>query len=505
MKRLVKILSLGLCLTLTLSACQNGGETIQTGDNSSSESTSTTTELEATTEESSTETTTTEAESTTTEDASLTIDDYVSSKELDADVPFNINLPVVNFDSDDASAVNSDIAELETRIIEQYEALNDPEGTYEQLVDYTANLNEDILSLVVTVLDNYQENEFGHFVYNFDVNSGALLSDEELVSPLADSEINLDILREEVIAQTAKSTGEDLEAAAKTEFENSESSFPSYLGLADQYLGKSLLMNKPGEIASHDNAIENADSSKFYLGENGELMMIGAFPSEEDVDLVEVLAVTVDESLFDFANERRINPLYAELLEVFEISEEDNLGLIAFIGPHYVDTFDSNQEKLTVIDLSTETEFDPSPLLSNIVDEQSGELIGTFLELYLIIPKYENDIVRLFDVDINDAGDLVEIPIDRGEYEVRDLGLGSVLLGLSTETLPTGAMKVINLTAEDELFYPHLSARDGSFVIPDNFLDITPNVDSTWENANEIELEENDELRAYVTGIYGSE
>ena len=86
-------------------------------------------------------------------------------------------LPQLKLDSDDARAVNSEIHEKHDRTFESYTS----GGTIFVRTDYVCALNGNTLSLAIESRSTDSPNS-GFSVYNFNVDTGALLTDEEVVA-----------------------------------------------------------------------------------------------------------------------------------------------------------------------------------------------------------------------------------------------------------------------------------------------------------------------------------
>ncbi|MDO5016354.1 MAG: hypothetical protein Q4E09_05060 [Eubacteriales bacterium] len=447
---------------------------------------------------------------------------YVDPSHVDwKDVQILLSLPEIQINSADADAVNNEIAELEQWIVEDYQMTyatweadraNFPEYDfyYNTIAYYTARVVQDILSVEIKFMGNLGQESEESLIYNFDLTSGSLLSDEALVNRLTGQNLNFDLLWEENVVREAKTMASIVEAWAQA-YATQEDPYADtnqqkpIIGYADQLTAQSLAMSRAIRGKFSFNEEKELTSSVLSLASNGSLKMhyVQATPAGGGYYYTEAPFYP-----YAYPTERELNPIYAEIMEELGLDAKASPynGLLAFVGA------DTGEAAALEPVLSRVSAFSarwngynsPSPVLSITIGEETNwQEVSTFSEFYLVVPKYQNDFIEMTEVELTDDGQLVaknegtiyETFIDFWSGQAMGVGL----IGISTETMPTGVLHFSNIYERGEMWYPSFSGKDGSLILPEDILDITDLVENNFQSFDRESLYIDEDLATYIS------
>lgn len=428
------------------------------------------------------------------------------------EVIIRISLPEILLQSADASAANQEIEAMEKALIEDYQQNyefwqgNMQEGEenpfyYIAICHYEANIYAGVLSVRI-ISSNGLESSLGtSWIANFDLQSGKRLSDKELVktlSHLPEDQVDMNLLFEENILREARNMGDAIENHMRSFSYDSDNddSKPDYLGVADQSVAETLEMVRRDAIQG---AASNREKSVLFLSDNARLNIVYRQYSPAGAGFYYNEAPFY---LFSFPRERELNPLYVRMLRDAGRDPWNSpyQGLLACLGPATDRT--SLREllsKVSAFSRKWNKYYSPSPVLSYDCGENTNWTpVATYSEFYLLIPKYANDYIEICELELDSQSQIVEKnEEDRsGIQSGRAFGVG--LIGLSTETMLTGGLRISNLQERGELWYPSFSGKDGSLLLPDDILDITEALDKHVRSSKDADLEPDKELERYI-------
>lgn len=428
------------------------------------------------------------------------------------EVIIRISLPEILLQSADASAANQEIEAMEKALIEDYQQNyefwqgNMQEGEenpfyYIAICHYEANIYAGVLSVRI-ISSNGLESSLGtSWIANFDLQSGKRLSDKELVktlSHLPEDQVDMNLLFEENIIREARNMGDAVENHMRSFSYDSDNddSKPDYLGVADQSVAETLEMVRRDAMQG---AASNREKSVLFLNDNARLNIVyrqqtpagaGFFYNEAPF------------YLFSFPRERELNPLYVRMLRDAGRDPWNSpyQGLLACLGP--ATDRPSLHEllcKVSAFSRKWNKYYSPSPVLSYDCGENTNWTpVATYSEFYLVIPKYANDYIEICELELDSQSQIVEKKEEdrSGIQSGRAFGVG--LIGLSTETMPTGGLRISNLQERGALWYPSFSGKDGSLLLPDDILDITETLEKHVRSSKDADLEADKELERYI-------
>lgn len=428
------------------------------------------------------------------------------------EVIIRISLPEILLQSADASAANQEIEAMEKALIEDYQQNyefwqgNMQEGEenpfyYIAICHYEANIYAGVLSVRIISSNGLESNLGTSWIANFDLQSGKRLSDKELVktlSHLPEDQVDMNLLFEENIIREARNMGDAVENHMRSFSYDSDNddSKPDYLGVADQSVAETLEMVRRDAMQG---AASNREKSVLFLSDNARLNIVyrqqtpagaGFFYNEAPF------------YLFSFPRERELNPLYVRMLRDAGRDPWNSpyQGLLACLGP--ATDRPSLHEllcKVSAFSRKWNKYYSPSPVLSYDCGENTNWTpVATYSEFYLVIPKYANDYIEICELELDSQSQIVEKKEEdrSGIQSGRAFGVG--LIGLSTETMPTGGLRISNLQERGALWYPSFSGKDGSLLLPDDILDITETLEKHVRSSKDADLEADKELERYI-------
>lgn len=428
------------------------------------------------------------------------------------EVIIRISLPEILLQSADASAANQEIEAMEKALIEDYQQNyefwqgNMQEGEenpfyYIAICHYEANIYAGVLSVRIISSNGLESNLGTSWIANFDLQSGKRLSDKELVktlSHLPDDQVDMNLLFEENIIREARNMGDAVENHMRSFSYDSDNddSKPDYLGVADQSVAETLEMVRRDAMQG---AASNREKSVLFLSDNARLNIVyrqqtpagaGFFYNEAPF------------YLFSFPRERELNPLYVRMLRDAGRDPWNSpyQGLLACLGP--ATDRPSLHEllcKVSAFSRKWNKYYSPSPVLSYDCGENTNWTpVATYSEFYLVIPKYANDYIEICELELDSQSQIVEKKEEdrSGIQSGRAFGVG--LIGLSTETMRTGGLRISNLQERGALWYPSFSGKDGSLLLPDDILDITETLEKHVRSSKDADLEADKELERYI-------
>lgn len=428
------------------------------------------------------------------------------------EVVVRISLPEILLQSADASAANQEIETMEKALIEDYQQSyefwqeNMQEGEefpfyYNASCYYEANIYAGVLSVRIISSNGMEDNLGTSWIANFDLQSGKRLSDKELVKTLSllpEDQIDMNLLFEENIIREARNMGDAIENHMRSFSYDSDNEYskPDYLGVADQSVAETLAMVRREAMEDAEN---DREKSVLFLSDNARLNIVyrqhspagaGAFYNEAPF------------YLFSFPRERELNPLYVRILRDSGQDPWDSpyQGLLACLGP--ATDRPSLHEllcKVAAFSWKWNNYQSPSPVLSYDYGEDTNWTpVTTYSEFYLVIPKYANDYIEICELELNSQSQIVEKKEEdqSGIQSGRAFGVG--LIGLSTETMPTGGLRISNLQERGALWYPSFSGKDGSLLLPDDILDITEALEKHVRSSGDAAPKADNELERYI-------
>lgn len=407
----------------------------------------------------------------------------------DATFYFTLRLPEILLDSPDAEAANAEIAQLEDQLVQaftsSYESEGDQQGyRYVQTTNYSVYARNGLLSICIKAEDyNYNDDapwSFGHYIYNFDLATGKSLSDTDLLDRLAGQSVDLDLLWETNLVRNMREMSDPMEMASRQNMADyPELNVPgtSYIGLSDYQTGLTLLNWREQNYWLNDHALTEPAANKLYISKTGELTMVYLAISQ-----VGAGKIVVDGPFYldVFPTERTLNPRFVTLMDAFGQDPwvSQSQALLAFLGPIYdADTASQALYKIFALNSLLGEDFTPTPLLSHQTPEEACDRpVGTFSELYLLVPKYQNDVVEMVALELSPQGTIEPAAADPW-FPNTQVALDTALVGISTETMPSAGLRISNVQAEGDLWYPHFSGKDGSLILPDFIWDMTGDLD----------------------------
>ena len=428
------------------------------------------------------------------------------------EVIVRISLPEILLQSADASAANQEIEAMEKALIEDYQQNyefwqeNRQEGEenpfyYIALCHYEANIYAGVLSVRIISSNGLESSLETSWIANFDLQSGKRLSDKELVKTLSllpEDQVDMNLLLEENIIREARNMGNSVENHMRnfSYDPDNDDPRPDYLGAADQSVAETLEMVRWDAM---EGAANDREKSVLFLSDNARLNIVyrqqtpagaGFFYNEAPF------------YLFSFPRERELNPLYVRILRDSGRDPRNSpyQGLLAFLGPA-TDRPSLHEllSKVSAFSRKWNKYYSPSPVLSYDYGEDTNWTpVATYSEFYLLIPKYANDYIEICELELDSQSQIVEKKEEdrSGIQSGRAFGVG--LIGLSTETMPTGGLRISNLQERGELWYPSFSGKDGSLLLPDDILDITEALDKHVRLSKDADLEPDKELERYI-------
>ena len=372
---------------------------------------------------------------------------------------------------------------------------------YIAICHYEANIYAGVLSVRIISSNGLESNLGTSWIANFDLQSGKRLSDKELVktlSHLPDDQVDMNLLFEENIIREARNMGDAVENHMRSFSYDSDNddSKPDYLGVADQSVAETLEMVRRDAMQG---AASNREKSVLFLSDNARLNIVyrqqtpagaGFFYNEAPF------------YLFSFPRERELNPLYVRMLRDAGRDPWNSpyQGLLACLGP--ATDRPSLHEllcKVSAFSRKWNKYYSPSPVLSYDCGENTNWTpVATYSEFYLVIPKYANDYIEICELELDSQSQIVEKKEEdrSGIQSGRAFGVG--LIGLSTETMRTGGLRISNLQERGALWYPSFSGKDGSLLLPDDILDITETLEKHVRSSKDADLEADKELERYI-------
>lgn len=428
------------------------------------------------------------------------------------EVIIRISLPEILLQSADASAANREIEAMEKTLIEDYQQSyefwqeNMQEGEefpfyYNAACYYEANIYAGVLSVRIISSNGMEDNLGTSWIANFDLQSGKRLSDKELVKTLSllpEDQVDMNLLFEENIIREARNMGDAIENHMRSFSDDSDNddSRPDYLGVADQSVAETLEMVRREAM---EDAANGREKSVLFLSDNARLNIVYRQHSPAGAGFFYNEAPFY---LFSFPRERELNPLYVRILRDFGRDPWNSpyQGLLACLGP--ATDRPSLHELLSEVSAFSwkwNKYQSPSPVLSYDCGEDTNWTpVATYSEFYLVIPKYANDYIEICELELNSQSQIVEKKEEdqSGFQSGRAFGVG--LIGLSTETMPTGGLRISNLQERGALWYPSFSGKDGSLLLPDDILDITEALEKHVKSSGDAAPVADKELERYI-------
>lgn len=435
------------------------------------------------------------------------------------DVQILLSLPEIQINSADADAVNNEIAELEQWIAEDYHASytiweEDPETNkeygffYYSSAHYTARVVKDILSIRIEFFGNLGPETSKNLIYNFDLSNGNLLSDEALVNKLTGQSLDFDLLWEENVVREARSQSSVIEAWSQAmsmqNYGDEDYQQKPIIGYADQLTAQSLALTR----ALHDTFTfdyeKELTTCALSLANNGHLQMdyVQAVPAGAGYYYTEAPFYP-----YAYPTERALNPVYVDMMEALGLDPKTSPynGLLAFVGSATDQAeLESVLGKVAAFSARWNSYTSPSPILSTTSSEETDwQEVGTFSEFYLVVPKYQNDFIEMTEVEVTEDGQIVSKYEDDYDDPFLDFwsgqAMGAGLVGISTETMPSGVIRFSNIFERGEFWYPSFSGQDGSLILPEDILDVTDLVEENFQSFGDTAPYIDEGLSSYIS------
>lgn len=378
-----------------------------------------------------------------------------------------IHLPKILLHSEDAKKANEEIDDLAEKVKDAYEdSIENASDLAEDLNKFVSSTysfyqDDKILSIFIDMTkDPFDENE-KYKIYNFSLPEGDLIKDTEVLKKLGFNDDQILLAMENTIAN---------DFYFKKTFEI------FYMGNVD-FINESQFIEGSSLINFWKSYSDN--KSSIYLDEAGKPYFVyDQYSSALDKKLVKVSKL---DSIPYINSEFSSN--YFKIANKLGIKDEKNKGFIIYMG-------EANDEgslikmakKLFLWQIIYNDYKDPNLLLDlrENPDNKNLDLIGS--EFYLFIPKYENSVVSLKELQLDSSGQPKETENDiLDKMAVR----GPVLICQSpSETAPSAKIK---LQYRDDFFEfsPSISGKDGSLILPDEIIDAEKIID--WDRLIESE------------------
>lgn len=362
-----------------------------------------------------------------------------------------MHLPRILLDSDDAKVVNDEIDKLVQNIKNTYETnkVNMENGEMGITSTFSVYQDENILSLMIENYDIWN-GEFTNFhVYNFSLLEGKLINDEELMKKFG-------VEKDNVLTMVENSLIDHQNLVTK--IYSGDVTDLSYTTNPDNLTG--LILND-----LWDNY--NSQNRQIYIDETGSPNFV--YSPYESVDYgfgpldLELRADKFDDEL--------ISDEYLRMARGLGIdpNDESNKAFVIYLGgANDEENLKKSMSKLqTWSNVFLDSE-EPSMLVA-IKQSEVGNipyLIGE--ELYLVIPRYKNASVSLKELEITEDGKLQEI--DNPYLDTNSCSGTTLICQNISDIGPNGK---ITIRYRDEVveFYPQLSLKDGSLIVPDGVID----------------------------------
>lgn len=187
---------------------------------------------------------------------------YSMEKQVEGEYDVNINIPLLNIDTDTASSVNDEINNSFGKKL--LEVVNENETYSKYYVDYVVYTNNNIMSLIVkaTLKEGSDAQRVLVKTYNYDLENNKILSLSEY---LEKAKMDKGAIQNQIINYIR------------------EKSEATDTALAEQY---NLYVRS---IRSDEYLIENVEN--YYIGEDGKLYIVFAYGNKNYTETVDVIIV----------------------------------------------------------------------------------------------------------------------------------------------------------------------------------------------------------------------
>lgn len=191
---------------------------------------------------------------------------YNMQKTVQGKYDVDVNVPLVNIETETAKAINDDINNVFGRKL--LEVVKESEVQTKYSVDYIAYTNNNIMSLIIkaTLKEGNHAQRIIVKTYNYDLEENKLVTLTECIEK---NNINKNALQNQII----KYIREKSESTDKV--------------LAEQY---NLYVR---DVRSEEYLIENIEN--YYIGEDGKIYIVFAYGNDNETETVDVIIVNSEE------------------------------------------------------------------------------------------------------------------------------------------------------------------------------------------------------------------
>ena len=363
---------------------------------------------------------------------------------------YELHVPRIELPGDAAFDFNAGMDVLETDLLSEFQASVTENRPYAPYAEYTVYDDGEILSVLVRVIWNAEWIEY--YPVTLDNKTGTALDTALLAERFG---ITDDLFA--ILEDTVRAASLDMGAPAPIEAAMMEDLW--------QY-------------------VEN-DEVKLFVDEVGRLslLLISYDPAAGAFETPYPLAMP--------RGDRALNPVFLRVANQLGLNAEeiDDAGFAAYLGSGFSDaTLDLVMKRLWAF-AADYSEYRLPALLDNSVETESGfYLAGN--EFYLFIPKYENTVIRLTQMMLTDAGELVPVDPAAGEAAV-----GFAFTAGNISEVYSNMEITYAFRDETVAFRPYISMKDGNAQFGDSVADITHLLLESPGDADQMPYELRDFIR----------
>ncbi|MDO5717791.1 MAG: hypothetical protein Q4P34_02310 [Tissierellia bacterium] len=338
-----------------------------------------------------------------------------------------IDIPYIKLNSEDAKKANSELDDIESHFIEEYEKCIDYDIGPLGSIDYEVYKDDDILSVVVEMTNLTAGAFIEHRAYTFSLPDGKILTDDEILKKFGVGE-NIDtIIEENILRQCRYYSG-------NIEFKPSAFKATSLL----EHWGL------PRE------------SNRFYIDRTGKLSAIYTVATLAGSGYIEVKRPL---DILNQLSKDELNPIFVKMANGLDIDPNsvDEKGFIAYLGSSEEgEELKNSLRRLISINQKYLNSYD---LLYKMDSEDGFKLKGD--EIYFVVPKYKNTVVMMINTD--------EDGNESGYVSYDEIGMESVL---SIQNYQNKVNSKLSLIYRDEIFDIIPKLENGKFKGVDGLIDI---------------------------------
>lgn len=363
----------------------------------------------------------------------------------------DMNVPVFTLDSEDAKKANEEIERIVASLKEVYTKEIENQTGWVPYAEFSVFENQDLSTVIFTYFDTTSEN-LRHEPFNFRIADGKRLTDEEIFSYLDLEESGLANLEHSIGAEAKKSYFLDMYNGGPI----NEAPLLSAGNLLES------LWDRQGDY----HIFFSPDGEARYLYEQK-----GAF--KQNVLLIEALPLMP---------ERKISPAYTTLTQLWNIDPDGQEALIMYLGAmHDDETTVAVIEKINAYKNLADAQYSPKFLIRTEYDDVGQPINVQPKEVYLLVPKYAYQTVKMKALVMNEAGDME--PVDNEQLDNQNT-FGTTVLLQNTSELHPDAEITMRFRENIETFSPSLSMKDGEMSIPETLYDTTKELNTSMNDVD---------------------